>query len=209
MPNPPIQDKFLDFITPQLDYQRLTLALSAVVKKALPTTKQTEFNGSLRYRVLGSKITDNSILPGVITTTIIDKFDINHAVADPFRDQDVDNERLSSKGILDRDTIEKRNVLYVEGAEIGHMLYLTADQEDASNLATFLLRIVHKEHEPVSLSQGSKILFSFNDLEGMRDPFLIPSKEKDQKTGMGAGTKDSKQTSKTSSECKGDCKEKK
>ena len=99
---------------------------------------------------------------------------------------DVDKARIDSRGLIDRDMIEKRNILYLENKELAsHFLFLTDEQEDIANLATFLIRIAHKEEQQPPLYRGAKIKFSFRDPSSMRDPHVIISKENDQSKTAG------------------------
>lgn len=209
MPNPPIQEKVVDFITPDLDVKRLVKVFARIIQKQEAKTKENKFEGTLQYRVIGNKMTKNTFSSREKVTTLVPDLDITHVVADPFRDSDIDSERIKSKGMVDRDVFEKRRVLYVENREeMAQMLYLAENEEDRSNLATFLLRIVSTTDENVLLDKGDKIVFGFRDLEGMRGPFIIPTEEKNQKTNTSAAAKPGSKKKQTSTECKEPCEDK-
>lgn len=206
--NPPIQEKVLDFITPDMDVKRLVNVFARIIKKQEAKTKENKFEGTLQYRVIGNKMTKTTFSSREKATVLVTDLDITHVVADPFRDSDIDSERINSKGMIDRDVFEKRRVLYVQNNEMAQMLYLAEKEEDRPNLATFLLRIVSTTDENVLLEKGDKIVFGFRDLEGMRGPFIIPTEEKNQKTNTSAAAKPGSKKKQTSTECKEPCEDK-
>lgn len=174
--NPPITDKSFDYITPDLDIIKLVriLARDKTFYSNVAPLKENEYIGQLIYRSVGNKNRYGTTSPDIVGNA-----DLNHPSADPFRDSDIDNERIRSRGIIARDSIEKRNVLYLQNDEFANLLFL-AGQEQADNLATFLIRINHKGEEQPPLDQYSKIIFSFTDQASMRDPYVVLTKEKDQ-----------------------------
>lgn len=180
--NPSIIDKGHEYITPNLDLPRLVKILDkrlTYTEKYLESQTKNEFDGELIFRVIGNKIT-TGIIPPEGTTQTLGPVDINHAAADPFRDPDVDTSRVLSRGLIDRDTIEKRNVLFLQNKELANILFLAETEEERGNLASFLIRIVHKGEEQPLLNKGSKVKFSFRDPSSMKEPFIVLAKEKDQ-----------------------------
>ena len=180
--NPPITDKFHDYITTNLDLPRLVKILDRRItynEKYLESQAKNEFEGELLFRVVGNKKTiglfEPSETPPFSTAT-----DINHPSADPFRDPDVDESRIISRGLIDRDTIEKRNIIFLQNKELANILFLAETEEERGNLATFLIRVPHKGEEQPSLERGSRTKFSFRDPSSMRDPYVVLAKEKDQ-----------------------------
>lgn len=178
--NPPITDKSFDYITPNLSINDLVkiLARDKAFSDRINPPKENEYDGELIYRVIGNKtplLQTNTALPTIKTF-----LDINHAVADPFRDTDVDKDRIRANGTIDRDMIEKRNVVYLKNDVYAHILFLTDKEEEAENLACFLIRISHKGESQPKLDKGSKIKFTFGDPFSMRDPKIITEKEADQ-----------------------------
>lgn len=178
--NPLITDKSFDYITPNLDLVKLVKILErdkAFSEKALK--KESELEGELIFRAVGNKLT-TLVTTAPRTSDVIPFFDINHAVADPFRDADIDKDRIKANSTIDRDMIEKRNVLYLQNDTYAHILFLPINEEEAGNLASFLLRISHKGQQQPKLDKNSKIKFGFGDPYSMRDPHVIIEKESDQ-----------------------------
>lgn len=178
--NPPITVKFLDYVTPSLNIDKLILNLEKRIdftEKYLESQAKNEFEGELIFRVIGNKPTTTVVTPTIDDLTPID---INHAVADPFRDDDVDRARINSRGIIDRDMIEKRNIFYLQNTQLANILFLTTTEELRENLATFLIRISHKGDDQPNIDKGSNIKFSFREPFSMRNPYIIISKEKNQ-----------------------------
>lgn len=180
--NPKIKQNDIDFITPDLDVKKLTSLLATREARRAIEPRQNEFEGSLTYKVTGNKVSSTDQ-----NNTISGRqfFEINHAVADPFRDPDVDTERMVSKGTVDRDTIEKRVVLFLQSDKLYQMLYVDTSLDDANSLATFLLRIAHKGDQKPNMDLNSKINFNFKDPLSYRDPQIIITSEKTQKDNPG------------------------
>lgn len=180
--NPPITEKFHDYITPNLDIPRLVKILDRRItysEKYLESQTKNEYEGELIFRVIGNKKTTGLIQPGEILQTLTSA-DINHPSADPFRDPEIDTARITSRGLIDRDVIEKRNVFFLQNKVLANILFLAETEEERGNLATFLVRISHKGEEQPSLEKGSRLKFSFRDPASMKDPYIILAKEKDQ-----------------------------
>lgn len=171
--------KDADFISPDLDVKKLTIAMKKFLDRSLAEPDKTEYNGTLMYKVTGNKVmTITQTISREVSQTF---FEINHAVADPFRDEDVDEERMKSRGLVDRSTIEKRNLLFVQSDELYQPLYIPNSIEEVNNLATFLLRIPHKGENKPSLESSSKVVFAFQDIKNLRGPIIKTTAENQQK----------------------------
>jgi len=154
-------------LTPDVEVNALIKLLSKKVFEDTETKTSNEFVGKISY-----KLTGNRKIKGA---TDGDFELLQLAVADPFRDPDVDRERVRSKGIVDRTTIEDRNVLYLQSEQMYHVLYLTKKQEDLSALASFLLRVPYdiKANSKIDAKQNSNLIFSFKDRVNLRDPWIV------------------------------------
>jgi hypothetical protein len=100
---------------------------------------------------------------------------LNIVSADPFRDPDVDRERIRSKGIVDEETIKDRNVLYVYSEKMYNMDFAALEGEQDEIKASFLLRIPYSKsnNDIDNLRKNYEIIFSFKDRENLRDPWLV------------------------------------
>ena len=160
-----------NFLNPDTDARYLRIALTKKVIEQNTKKKKNEFIGTIKYRVDGSR-------SYVVKTSD----DLEHPSADPFRDTDVDKERIRSRGIVDRQTIEDRNVVYLFSEQLYHILYLEKNFEDKNSLATFLLRVPYSKNKTREFDNtpGTQIVFSFKDRENLRDPWLVkkPSGQK-------------------------------
>ena len=138
--------------------------------------KTNFFSGKIKYRIVGSRLTTKN----KDLSKNIAGFDIRHAAADPFRDSEVDRERVNSKGVVDRDTITDSNVVFVHSDDLYHSLFrLDEDKAEGHNiLATFLLRIRYnvKKFSRLVDTKDAHVQFSFKDRENLRDPVIEESR---------------------------------
>ena len=161
------QQKEKNFLTPNVEVDALLKLLSKKVFKDTVTKTSNEFVGKISYKLTGNRKTMDATVPG---------FELKQlAVADPFRDSDVDRERVRSKGIVDRATIEDRNVLYLQSEQMYHVLYLAKKEEDPSALASFLLRVPYnvKSNNELKAEKDTNLIFSFKDRTNLRDPWIV------------------------------------
>ena len=178
MANTRIEDRNSEFITPDLDIKKLSILQQIRdLKKATPPEK-TEFIGSVRYKVTGNKIVADINERTEAARSAL--FELQHAVADPFRDEDIDAERLRSKGAVNRDSIENRNIIFIQSDDLYQLLYIEDNIEEANNVATFLLRVSLKGDDKQPVDKGSKVNFTFNDPVSLRGPQIKITKEKIQ-----------------------------
>ena len=175
MANKPIvqKDQNNNFLNPDADYLRLLTGV--VEERATEKKKKTNsFTGKIKYRVVGSrKFGINADVSQNIAL-----FDINHPSADPFRDPDVDRERVNSKGVVDINTIVDSSVVFVHSDDLYHSLYLQENQEDVDILATFLLRVRYNVKKFINVinTRDAHVEFSFKDRQNLRDPVIEESK---------------------------------
>ena len=157
-----------NFLTPDIEVTALLKVLSKKVFEETDSETNNEFVGKIVFKITGNKTT----APG---KTGKDNFELAVASADPFRDSDVDRERIRSKGVVDRVTIENRNVLYLQSEQMYHVLYLNSEQEDAAAIASFLLRVPYdiKANSKINTEQYSPLVFSFKDRTNLRDPWIV------------------------------------
>jgi len=155
-------------LTPDVEVTALVKLLSKKVFEETETKTSNEFVGKIVFKITGNKTTAPS-------KTGTDNFELAVASADPFRDSDVDRERVRSKGVVDRVTIENRNVLYLQSEQMYHVLYLNSDEEDAAAIASFLLRVPYdiKTNSKIDAKQNSNLIFSFKDRVNLRDPWIV------------------------------------
>ena len=156
-----------NFLTPDVEVTALVKLLSKKVFEDTETKTSNEFVGKISYKLTGNRKTTDAVNPLFELTQL--------AVADPFRDPDVDRERVRSKGIVDRTTIEDRNVLYLQSEQMYHVLYLAKAQEDPSALASFLLRVPYnvKSNNELNAEENTNLIFSFKDRTNLRDPWIV------------------------------------
>jgi len=199
MSNPTIKDP--EFITPDMDQKMMVRALARIEESKAKDKNKNEYLGELKFRVLGNRVTATSVQRGINEPEPIQElpsldfkvgFDINHPSVDPFRDPDVDEERAAGRGLVDRGTIEKRNVFFIQNYEMFQALYLATTEEEYEILASFLLRIPHKDTKQPNLNQDSSIVFSFRDPAVLRDPYVILNDEKTDKKAADAAAAVSK-----------------
>ena len=155
-------------LTPNVEADALIKLLSKEVFQGTVTKTSNEFVGKILFKITGNKTT-------AVGQTGKDNFELAVASADPFRDSDVDRERVRSKGVVDRVTIENRNVLYLQSEQMYHVLYLNSEQEDAAAIASFLLRVPYdiKTNSKIDAKQNSNLIFSFKDRANLRDPWIV------------------------------------
>lgn len=155
-------------LTPDVEVTALVKLLSKKVFEDTETKTSNEFVGKIVFKITGNKTT-------AAGNTGTDNFELAVASADPFRDSDVDRERVRSKGVVDRVTIENRNVLYLQSEQMYHVLYLNSDEEDAAAIASFLLRVPYdiKANSKIDAKQNSNLIFSFKDRANLRDPWIV------------------------------------
>ena len=160
--------KELNSLTPDIEETALLKLLAKKVLEETKTKTSNEFVGKIVFKITGNKTT----APG---QTGKDNFELSVASADPFRDSDVDRERVRSKGVVDRVTIENRNVLYLQSEQMYHILYLNSNEEDAAAIASFLLRVPYdiKTNSKIDAKQNSNLIFSFKDRANLRDPWIV------------------------------------
>ena len=165
-----------NFLTPDVEVTALLKLLSKKVFEDTETKTSNEFVGKISYKLTGNRKTTDASSP---------RFELAQlAVADPFRDSDVDRERVRSKGIVDRSTIEDRNVLYLQSEQMYHVLYLADAEEDPLALASFLLRVPYnvKSNNELKVEKGNNLIFSFKDRANLRDPWIVrkPNGQKEE-----------------------------
>lgn len=155
-----------NFLTPDVEVTALVKLLSKKVFEDTETKTSNEFVGKIVFKITGNKTVKN---------TGAENFELAVASADPFRDSDVDRERVRSKGVVDRVTIENRNVLYLQSEQMYHVLYNLKDKEDAAAIASFLLRVPYdvKANSKIDAKQNSNLIFSFKDRVNLRDPWIV------------------------------------
>jgi hypothetical protein len=163
-------------LTPDVEVTALVKLLSKKVFEDTETKTSNEFVGKISYKLTGNRKTKGASDPGFELLQL--------AVADPFRDPDVDRERVRSKGIVDKATIEDRNVLYLQSEQMYHVLYLAKKEEDPSALASFLLRVPYnvKSNNELKAEKGNNLIFSFKDRANLRDPWIVrkPNGQKEE-----------------------------
>tara|TARA_Y100001938_G_scaffold22864_1_gene29709 strand:- start:136 stop:762 length:627 start_codon:yes stop_codon:yes gene_type:complete len=162
-----------NILNPDADYIRLITGI--VKERAKEKTQKTNlFTGKVKYRVVG----DRTFGLNQNEDKNIAGFDVMHPSADPFRDPDVDKERVNSKGVVDRDTIADSNVVFVYSEDLYHSLYSSEVEDTEAILATFLLRVRYdkKKFTRLSNTKDSHVEFSFKDRQNLRDPVIEESK---------------------------------
>ena len=171
-----------NFLNPDNDYINV---LKRIIEERSKEKRQKQnlFTGEVKYRVVGDR-TFGINGKNMDENKNIAFFDLStHSSADPFRDEDVDKERVNSKGTVDFDTIANSNVLYIASDELYHSLYLNPrkGQEPDDNLATFLLRVRYNTTSlKVHADKGSQVKFSFKDRENLRNAIIEESEEPKQ-----------------------------
>lgn len=147
-----------------IELPKLIKLLTQKVFKGVKKNETNEYQGQVQNFIIGGTNTDkrnNSML--------------NIVSADPFRDPDVDRERIRSKGIVDEETIKDRNVLYVYSEKMYNMDFAALEGEQDEIKASFLLRIPYSKsnNDIDNLRKNYEIIFSFKDRENLRDPWLV------------------------------------
>ena len=147
-----------------IELPKLIKLLTEKVFKGVKKNETNEYQGQVQNFIIGGTNTDkrnNSML--------------NIVSADPFRDPDVDRERIRSKGIVDEETIKDRNVLYVYSEKMYNMDFAALEGEQDEIKASFLLRIPYSKsnNDIDNLRKNYEIIFSFKDRENLRDPWLV------------------------------------
>lgn len=147
-----------------IELPKLIKLLTEKVFKGVKKNETNEYQGQVQNFIIGGTNTDkrnNSML--------------NIVSADPFRDPDVDRERIRSKGIVDEETIKDRNVLYVFSEKMYNMDFAALKREQDEIKASFLLRIPYSKsnNDIDNLRKNYEIIFSFKDRENLRDPWLV------------------------------------
>lgn len=146
-----------------IELPKLIKLLTEKVFKGVKKNETNEYQGQVQNYIIGGTNTDRDIPMLYIVS------------ADPFRDPDVDRERIRSKGIVDEETIKDRNVLYVYSEKMYNMDFADLKGEQDEIKASFLLRIPYSKsnNDIDNLRKNYEIIFSFKDRENLRDPWLV------------------------------------
>ena len=157
-------DEDNNHLNSDIELPKLIKLLTQKVFKGVKKNETNEYQGQVQNFIIGGTNTDkrhNSML--------------NIVSADPFRDPDVDRERIRSKGIVDEETIKDRNVLYVYSEKMYNMDFADLKGEQDEIKASFLLRIPYSKsnNDIDNLRKNYEIIFSFKDRENLRDPWLV------------------------------------
>ena len=148
-----------------IELPKLIKLLTEKVFKGVKKNETNEYQGQVQNFIIGG--TNIARRRDVSTLKIVS--------ADPFRDPDVDRERIRSKGIVDEETIKDRNVLYVYSEKMYNMDFAALEGEQDEIKASFLLRIPYSKsnNDIDNLRKNYEIIFSFKDRENLRDPWLV------------------------------------
>jgi len=147
-----------------IELPKLIKLLTEKVFKGVKKNETNEYQGQVQNFIIGGTNTADRTDP-----------QLNIVSADPFRDPDVDRERIRSKGIVDEETITDRNVLYVYSEKMYNMDFADLKGEQDEIKASFLLRIPYsKSNNNIdNLRKNYELIFSFKDRENLRDPWLV------------------------------------
>lgn len=158
-------DEDNNHLNSDIELPKLIKLLTQKVFKGVKKNETNEYQGQVQNFIIGG-------------TNIANRRDVSAlsiVSADPFRDPDVDRERIRSKGIVDEETIKDRNVLYVYSEKMYNMDFADLKGEQDEIKASFLLRIPYSKsnNDIDNLRKNYEIIFSFKDRENLRDPWLV------------------------------------
>ena len=147
-----------------IELPKLIKLLTERVFKGAKKNETNEYQGQIQNFIVGGTNTDKRT--GAM---------VNIVSADPFRDPDVDRERIRSKGIVDEETIKDRNVLYIYSEKMYNMDFADLKGEEDQIKASFLLRVPYSKsnNNLNNLRKNYEVIFSFKDRENLRDPWLV------------------------------------